>query len=489
MRVYKNENVINVEFGTSSDINIEKMLYQWNKGQILHFLDIPENAEIQFSNKNAENTINKLLNNGNVEIPNTLLKTTDELFCVVQYIDKNSITTIKKITMSITENTKPSDYVAPDDKPTFREEMQDIMNETKRISESAEKKANSVVERANNGEFNGKDGEKGDTYTITEADYEAIANITKELIKVIDDNKDSGSDTTWSTDKIKTWLQSNYPTYLVMNNTIEAFLNNYYTMAKTDEKLALKQDVLTAGDNITIEDNVIAATVPDVDLSDYVKFTDTAKNNGTAGVVKVNNGVYGVKSVESGIIGIVSANDNEIEAQTSEFRAITPKNLKKAVETIGGNNVKPWRLIQNIDVTEELSALAVTVDSDGNPFEVDDIYVEMSNILGKNGSNLAVQLFPSKLRPSTYVGGVLIANPISATTKRHFFITFTKYKGLNKYKIEAFGKNATAYNNAYTHILPSNSAVISDSYKIREIQIYFSTGNYITAGNIKVYGR
>ena len=86
MRVYKNENVINVEFGTSSDINIEKMLYQWNKGQILHFLDIPKNAEIQFSNKNAENTINKLLNNGNVEIPNTLLETTDELFCVVQYI-------------------------------------------------------------------------------------------------------------------------------------------------------------------------------------------------------------------------------------------------------------------------------------------------------------------------------------------------------------------------------------------------------------------
>lgn len=440
MRVYKNENVINVEFGTSSDINIEKMLYQWNKGQILHFLDIPKNAEIQFSNKNAENTINKLLNNGNVEIPNTLLETTDELFCVVQYIDKNSITTIKKITMSITENTKPSDYVAPDDKPTFREEMQDIMNETKRISESAEKKANSVVERANNGEFNGKDGEKGDTYTITEADYEAIANITKELIKVIDDNKDSGSDTTWSTDKIKTWLQSNYPTYSVMNNTIEAFLNNYYTMAKTDEKLALKQDVLTAGDNITIEDNVIKAKMYD----------DTE--------IK--------KSIEDNLNSAKNYTDEKVSAID-----------------------KPWRLIQNIDVTEELSVLDITVDSDGNPFEVEDIYVEMSNILGKNGSNLAVQLFPSKLRPSTYVGGVLIANPISATTKRLFFITFTKYKGLNKYKIEAFGKNSGAYTNVYAHIQASNSVAITDDYKVRNVRIHFSTGNYITEGNIKVYGR
>lgn len=82
--------------------------------------------------------------------------------------------------------------------------------------------------------------------------------------------------------------------------------------------------------------NFYSRTEIDNTLSDYIKSTDTAKNDGTAGVVKVNNGVYGIKSVESGIIGIVSANDTEIETKTSEFRAITPKNLKKAVETIGG---------------------------------------------------------------------------------------------------------------------------------------------------------
>lgn len=150
---------------------------------------------------------------------------------------------------------------------------------------------------------------------------------------------------------------------------------------------------------------------------------------------------------------------------------------------------KPWRLIQNIDVTEELSLLDITVDSEGNPFEVDDIYIEMTNILGKDNSNLGIIPRKDSLRPATYVGGVVLANSISSKTKRHFFVTFTRYKGLNKYKIEAVGKNATAYNNMYTHILSNNSAVISTNYKIREIQIYFSTGNYITAGNIKVYGR
>lgn len=150
---------------------------------------------------------------------------------------------------------------------------------------------------------------------------------------------------------------------------------------------------------------------------------------------------------------------------------------------------KPWRLIQDIDVTEELGSLSITVDSDGNPFEVEDIYVEMSNILGKNGSNLAVQIFPNALRPSTYVGGVLIANPISATTKRLFFITFTRYTGLNKYKIEAYGKNSGAFNNVYAHIQANNSVAITDDYKVRNVIIHFSTGNYINEGNIKIYGR
>ena len=82
--------------------------------------------------------------------------------------------------------------------------------------------------------------------------------------------------------------------------------------------------------------NFYSRTEIDNTLSNYIKSTDTVKNDGTAGVVKVNNGVYGIKNVESGIIGTVKATDEEIEKQENNFKPIVPSSLKKAVETIGG---------------------------------------------------------------------------------------------------------------------------------------------------------
>ena len=152
-------------------------------------------------------------------------------------------------------------------------------------------------------------------------------------------------------------------------------------------------------------------------------------------------------------------------------------------------STKAWKLIREIEVTEELGAIEITTDKDGNVFEVEDIYVEMINVLGTNGGNLGIQLYPSELRPATYVGGVLIANPISSTTKRHFFVKFLRFKGLKKYWIEAFGKNATGYGNTYAHNQASNSVAITDDYKVRNVRIHFSNLNKITAGTIKVYGR
>lgn len=56
----------------------------------------------------------------------------------------------------------------------------------------------------------------------------------------------------------------------ILNGSI---LTDYYTKTETDNKLADKQDKLTAGDNITISDeNVISATIP---VSDFVKLNST----------------------------------------------------------------------------------------------------------------------------------------------------------------------------------------------------------------------
>lgn len=84
------------------------------------------------------------------------------------------------------------------------------------------------------------------------------------------------------------------------------------------------------------------------DLSNYVKNTDYATNDGKAGIVKVNNGMYGVKNVDANIIGTNRATDAEIEALSNGFKPIVPSNLKKAVETIGGN-------LEQLDTTDKSS--------------------------------------------------------------------------------------------------------------------------------------
>ena len=221
-------NVTKVRLGTLNSLEVSA-LTQYDKGQIIEFIDnFADGTEVQFATTGAAETINKIIENNRVEIPDSYMEGTATIMAWVKVITTESETTVKEIRIPITPRTKPADYIAPEDEQTFREQMQEIMEDTEQIAQS-------VRDDADAGRFDGKDGKD---YTITESDYEAIAEITKELIKVIDDSKESGSDTTWSTDKIKAWLQSYYPTYSVMQSTIEAFLNNYYTMAKTDEKIA-----------------------------------------------------------------------------------------------------------------------------------------------------------------------------------------------------------------------------------------------------------
>ena len=391
-------NVTKVRLGTLNSLEISA-LTQYDKGQIIEFVDdFADGTEVQFATTGATETSNKIIENNMVKIPDVYLEGTTTIIAWVKVIKTNSETTVKEIRIPITPRTKPADYIAPEDEPSFRAEMQGIMSDTKKAAESAVEKAEDVVKRADNGEFNGKDGKDG--YTPQ---------------KGID----------------------------------------YFDGAKGD----------------------IGPQGPEGKQGE-----PGPKGDRGAQGEKGEQGLKGEKgdTGEQGPVGPQGPKGEE-----GKDYVLTDQDKQKIAEL----SKKPWRLIQDIDVTEELSVLDVTVDSDGKPFEVEDIYVEMSNILGKNGSNLAVQLFPNALRPSTYVGGVLIANPISGVTKRLFFITFTKYKGLNKYKIEAYGKNSGAYNNVYSHVQASNSVAITDDYKVRNVRIHFSTGNYINEGNIKIYGR
>jgi hypothetical protein len=160
-------NVIEVKFGTNRTVETEPR-YQHDKGQILHLLDIEDGIEVQFSNKSSDETINKIVSKGQVEIPDFLLSQNEVITAYIQYIDENSQTTFRVAHIPVIARTKSEDGIVDNDKPTFRAEMQGIMNDTKDIAESAKKEAQSVREDADAGLFDGKTPQKGIDYLTSE---------------------------------------------------------------------------------------------------------------------------------------------------------------------------------------------------------------------------------------------------------------------------------------------------------------------------------
>lgn len=167
-------NVIEVKFGTKRTVETEPC-YQHDKGQILHLLDVEDEIEVQFSNKSSDETINKIVSKGQVEIPDFLLSQNEVITAYIQYIDENSQTTIRVAHIPVIARTKSEDGIVENDKPTFREEIQSIMNETKAIAESIE-------QRANDGEFNGRDGIQGKDGVSGKTPQKGIDYLTEEEI-------------------------------------------------------------------------------------------------------------------------------------------------------------------------------------------------------------------------------------------------------------------------------------------------------------------
>ena len=56
----KEENIITIEFEEHRRI-VAPALFQFNTGQVIKFNDVPDGAEVQFSNENSEKTTNKIV--------------------------------------------------------------------------------------------------------------------------------------------------------------------------------------------------------------------------------------------------------------------------------------------------------------------------------------------------------------------------------------------------------------------------------------------
>ena len=168
MKIERIDNVIQVRFDQECRLTAPR-IFQYDRGQRIEFLDIPDGVEVQFSNDDTDKTSNKIITDSQVEIPDFLIAMNGTITAYLQYIDENSQTTKKFLVIPVQERKQPEEYISEDDKPGFRADMQKIMNDTKEIAESAKKEAQSVREDADAGLFNGKD------YNLTDEDREEIA--------------------------------------------------------------------------------------------------------------------------------------------------------------------------------------------------------------------------------------------------------------------------------------------------------------------------
>ena len=104
-------NIHEVEFGPSTLTQIEQ-LYQYDKGQILKITDkVEDGTEVQFSNGNSELTINKAINDSQVEIPDILLQENKKILAYLKIIKSDSETTIKTVIIPVKARTKPADIL------------------------------------------------------------------------------------------------------------------------------------------------------------------------------------------------------------------------------------------------------------------------------------------------------------------------------------------------------------------------------------------
>ena len=133
-------NIHEVEFGNSTLTQIEQ-LYQYDKGQILKITDkVEDGTEVQFSNNNSELTINKAINDSQVEIPDILLQENKKILAYLKIINSDSETTIKTVIIPVKARTKPADYIEPEQEKPFRKYVEEkLENAEKLVAEANDK--------------------------------------------------------------------------------------------------------------------------------------------------------------------------------------------------------------------------------------------------------------------------------------------------------------------------------------------------------------
>lgn len=182
----KIDNVYHIEFGVDDD-RANARIYRYDTGQLIKFYDIPDGVEVQFSSEHSTNgTINKRIEDGMVQIPDSLLTSKDSIIAYIKYIDENSETTTKLIKFGLLDRAKPSDYVSPDEEPSFRSFVEEQLKEAK---ETVEKNKDYLKETIENTEkskeymdaiVNAADAKMTDINTLADAKIKDLDSVSGE---------------------------------------------------------------------------------------------------------------------------------------------------------------------------------------------------------------------------------------------------------------------------------------------------------------------
>ena len=183
----KIDNVYHIEFGSDDD-RANARIYRYDTGQLIKFYDIPDGVEVQFSNEHSTNgTINKRITDSMVQIPDSLLTSKDNIIAYIKYIDENSETTTKLIKFGLLDRAKPSDYVSPDEEPSFRSFVEEQLKEAK---ETVEKNKDYLEETIENTE---KSKEYMDATDANRRTVERLTEKNKEYATQTEGNAESAS--------------------------------------------------------------------------------------------------------------------------------------------------------------------------------------------------------------------------------------------------------------------------------------------------------
>lgn len=161
--------VINVSIGRTIEAT------QYDAGQVLVFdgIDIPNGSEAHFSNQKInEKTV---INNNQCDIPDNILQISGKGMLSVYVINEDSSRTVYDFLILIKKRAELPNGIAPEHQQSFEEKIVEMFNETKAIAESIE-------QRANNGEFNGKDGIQGKDGVSGKTPQKGIDYLTNEEI-------------------------------------------------------------------------------------------------------------------------------------------------------------------------------------------------------------------------------------------------------------------------------------------------------------------